>query len=439
MANNLDSEAIIRKVYDDVTNTLKTSGGAGGTQYAAGTTQATPTGTVALGATAANVVQPLALDASGNLKINLAAGSISGNASASTTGAAVPASADYIGFNSSGNLTGVSSANPLPVSQQGSLSVTGAFYQATQPVSIASMPSTPVTGTFFQATQPVSGTVSVSNFPATQPVSIATMPSTPVTGTFWQTTQPVSLASMPSTPVTGTFWQATQPVSGTVTANQGAGTLTNDLAAAAITTTATTSAVVPTVGSYVVNIPVTVVSGTTPTLDVEVQESDDTGTNWYAVYDFPRITATGMYRSPVLSLTGNRVRYVQTLTGTTPSFTRALNRVQLSTSGSPLRQIIDRSIVLTTLNSSTPNLIGQSTKNVQLVINIGTAGTPPAIQIQGSDDAGATWYSVGTPLTAVASSTVQLTVPNVTSQLYRATVSTIGVTVVAGYVLLRAF
>ena len=40
-----------------------------------------------------------------------------------------------------------------------------------------------------------------------------------VTGTFWQTTQPVSIASMPSTPVTGTFWQATQPISGTITAN----------------------------------------------------------------------------------------------------------------------------------------------------------------------------------------------------------------------------
>ena len=132
----------------------------------------------------------------------------------------------------------------------GSIAVTGTFWQATQPVSIASMPTTPVTGTFWQATQPVSGTValdantlsalenigvtgtvtvqdgggsitvdgsvsatvsgsvSVSNFPATQAV----------TGTFWQATQPVSIASMPTTPVTGTFWQATQPVSGSVSA-----------------------------------------------------------------------------------------------------------------------------------------------------------------------------------------------------------------------------
>ena len=85
----------------------------------------------------------------------------------------------------------------------------------------------------------VGGSVSVSNFPATQavtgtfwqttqPVSIASMPTTPVTGTFWQTTQPVSIATMPTTPVTGTFWQATQPVSGTVTIQDGGGSITVD-------------------------------------------------------------------------------------------------------------------------------------------------------------------------------------------------------------------
>ena len=70
-----------------------------------------------------------------------------------------------------------------------------------------------VTGTFWQTTQPV---------------SIATMPTTPVTGTFWQATQPVSIATMPSTPVTGTFWQTTQPVSGTVTIQDGGNTITVD-------------------------------------------------------------------------------------------------------------------------------------------------------------------------------------------------------------------
>jgi hypothetical protein len=102
-----------------------------------------------------------------------------------------------------------------------------------------------------------------------------------------------------------------------------------DVASAAITTTATTGAFTPTVGtSYEVNIPVTVVTGTSPTMQVNIEESDDSGTNWFVVYQFPIITATGMYRSPVLNLIGNRVRYVQTITGTTPSFTRSINRIQ---------------------------------------------------------------------------------------------------------------
>lgn len=214
-----------------------------------------------------------------------------------------------------------------------------------------------------------------------------------------------------------------------------------DVASAALTTTTTTATLTPTFGSsYQVNIPVTVATGTTPTLDVQIQESADTGTNWYAVYDFPRIIATGSYNSPVLTLTGNRVRYVQTVGGTTPSFTRAINRLQNSAQDiTPYRQLIDRTISLTTLNSNTPNLFAQSTKSVTLTVNIGAATTPPALQLQGSDDAGATFYNIGTPLTTTASSTVSLTVSNITAQFLRATVSTIGVGVTAGYVLVRGF
>lgn len=47
--------------------------------------------------------------------VNIVGGS-SGNAAAGSTGAAVPASADYIGFNVGGNLTGVSETTPLPTS-----------------------------------------------------------------------------------------------------------------------------------------------------------------------------------------------------------------------------------------------------------------------------------------------------------------------------------
>ena len=213
-----------------------------------------------------------------------------------------------------------------------------------------------------------------------------------------------------------------------------------DVASAALTTTTTTAAFTPAFGvSYEVNIPVTAVTGTTPTLDVSIEESDDGGTNWFKVYDFPRITATGMYRSPKLPLTGNRVRYVQTVGGTTPSFTRAVNRLQSSDRVDYIRQLVDRTIVLTTLNSTTVSINAQNCKNVQLAINIGAATTPPSIQLQGSDDGGASWYNIGTALAAVASSTVQQVVTNVNAQLLRALVSSAGTGVTAGYVQVKAY
>lgn len=253
----------------------------------------------------------------------------------------------------------------------------------------------------------------------------------------------------PYTPiVTGVSQSASGSLNATVStvgsitsANLGTPAVNSDVGSAAITTTTTSATITPASGtSFQINIPVTVVTGTNPTLDIEIQESRDTGTNWVAIYDFPRITATGSYNSPILPATGNRIRYIQTVGGTTPSFTRAINRLPTSQSTTAIRQLVDRTISLTTLNSSTPSLNAESqTKNVQLTINIAATTIAPVLQIQGSDDAGATWYNVGTTLTAVANSTVSATVNSVTSQLFKATVTTAGTGTTAGYVLLRAF
>ena len=166
------------------------------------------------------------------------------------------------------------------------------------------------------------------------------------TGTVGAT---LNLRQTPYVPVTVGVAQATAAslattatiASGTVTTVSTVSSVTSDnlaipgivadVASAAITTTTTTATLTPTNGvGYLVQIPVTVVSGTTPTYSVAVQESADTGTNWTTVYTFPTITVTGFYVSPPLFFRGNRVRYVQTLTGTTPSFTRAINRLQMS-------------------------------------------------------------------------------------------------------------
>lgn len=213
-----------------------------------------------------------------------------------------------------------------------------------------------------------------------------------------------------------------------------------DIASAALTSTTTTSTIANNLGNgFQVNIAVTAVTGTTPTLDIRVEESFDGGTNWVTLYEMQRITANGSYNSPILRATGRHIRYVQTVAGTTPSFTRAITRNVLPfIPAEPQKRLMDRSIALTTLNSITPILFSGAANNVQLVINLGTATTPPALQLEGSED-GVNFYSIGSPLTGVASSTVQLTVTGLSATFVRAKVTTVGATVVAGYVSIKAW
>jgi hypothetical protein len=138
---------------------------------------------------------PLSLDASGNLRVNVVTGGGGGgsNAAASATGSGVPADADYVGFNSGGNLVGVSSSNPLPTSDgnaiaQGSSTSGEKGFLELAAVTTASPSYT--TGQSSPLSLTTSGGLRVDGSAVTQPVSLAS--SVAVTGTFWQTTQPVS-------------------------------------------------------------------------------------------------------------------------------------------------------------------------------------------------------------------------------------------------------
>jgi hypothetical protein len=254
---------------------------------------------------------------------------------------------------------------------------------------------------------------------------------------------PVALTGSASIPASAS--QSTGSTSSIWYAAGYGGLLVNDIASAAITSTTTSSAVTPgllaNVGTYAhtFNIAVTAVTGTTPTMDVAVEESADNGTNWVRIYEFPRITANGSYTSPLIrSQLGTRYRYVRTLAGTSPSFTMSLNRVQFSSPGEVHKQFFDRSIVLTTLNSATPVYFVDGCNKFQVVANLGAATTPPVLQLQGSED-GAAWYNMGPALNTVASSTVVAVADSgLFPRFARVIVSTAGVTVTAGYVSVKA-
>lgn len=104
------------------------------------------------------------------------------------------------------------------VKQEGTVAVSGTFWQTTQPVSIAS--AQVASGAISDGADVTQGTTTDARSTATDATSVTIMQvlkeisymeqnpaSRAVTGTFWQTTQPVSLASVPSHAVTnaGTF------------------------------------------------------------------------------------------------------------------------------------------------------------------------------------------------------------------------------------------
>ena len=220
-----------------------------------------------------------------------------------------------------------------------------------------------------------------------------------------------------------------------------AATRNTDQASGAITTTATSTTIVPALGcSYVYDYNITAVSGTLPTLDVVIQESTDgVPTNWFDRYHFPRATAAGVMRSPPLQLGGGSIRYVQTIAGTTPSFTRVINRQQSSLQAQALFQYFDRTAGLLngTLNATSAVYVidGCATLNARVVL--GATTTPGTYQIQVSDD-GVNFTRVGTATAAVASAGTNLIVTGVIARFAQVVCTSAGTTQVGTYVSLVA-
>ena len=294
-----------------------------------------------------------------------------------------------------------------------------------------------VTGTFWQATQPVSGTF----WQATQPVSAAALPLP--TGAATEATLAAASAKLPASlggkTAAGSLSVA-QATDDVFAADLTANTYVIDVASAALTASANTAAVTPGAGtvSQEFVISVTAVSGTTPTLDVIVQESSDDGTNWFDIYHFPRITANGHFRSPAILQQGTRTRFVQTVGGTTPSFTRSLGRVRSHKNTTYQRSFIDRAVAPNTLNSTTAAFDVEGCSRIQLMIRMGAiTTTAPAFKLQGSND-NSNWYDIGTAMTAVANAIVTIQADAILPSYVRAIVSTAGVGATLGELWFKA-
>jgi hypothetical protein len=251
---------------------------------------------------------------------------------------------------------------------------------------------------------------------------------------------PVSLASgtvsvSQTTGSSSTIWSA---------AGWG-GFLVADVASAALTGSSTTSAITPasvgSIGTYAhtFQVVVTAVSGTNPTFDVSIEESPDNGTNWVRIYDFPRITATGSYVSPMIRATyGTRYRYVRTIGGASPSFTHAINRLQFSQPGEIVKQFFDRTVNLQTLNATTPTYIVDGCNYFQTTVSLGAATTPPNLLLQGSED-GSSWYNIGATWTPAANAQTKDVQQDVMPRFARVLVQTAGAGVTTNWVSLKGY
>lgn len=238
-------------------------------------------------------------------------------------------------------------------------------------------------------------------------------------------------ASAPIFMTGGTIGGGTITTVSTVAAsNTNFNQIVTDVTASALTSTTTSSTITPAASalSHEFNVMVTSVSGTNPTLDVVVQESDDSGTNWYDVYHFPRINAAGQYRSPLIPLTGNRVRYVQTVGGTSPSFGRSINRQQSNTSNPLQRLFIAYAAGLTvnTLNAVTASYFTEGCADLNVVVSMGAVTTTaPVLVVEQSMD-NVNWIQVGADITTVANTNNFLQASNALGRFTRIRVKTAG-------------
>lgn len=244
-----------------------------------------------------------------------------------------------------------------------------------------------------------------------------------------------NFSSIPISP-TGGFITSISSVS---TASLAANLIVNDIASGTLTSSSTSATITPASSSLSqeFNIIVTAVSGTNPTLDFTVQESDDSGTNFYDVYQLPRITATGQYRTPLIPLTGNRIRYVRTLGGTSPSFNSSINRNQSHTSNPVQRQFFDRTVVPNTLNSTSPAFFTEGCADLVVMVNMGAiTTTAPVFALQVSVD-NTNWVQLGADITTAASTTSILQVSNAQARFSRLLVKTAGSGATLGYVMVK--
>jgi hypothetical protein len=132
---------------------------------------------------------------------------------------------------------------------------------------------------------------------------------------------------------------------------------------------------------------ISAISGTSPTLQLELEASDD-NSNWAHFYSTARITTTGYHRVPGLRISGWYYRYRWIVTGTSPSITFAIQstlKAYLPKRSTVLVRYAD--LDLTTINNVSSVFTSGDTSNVSMqMIRADDGGSNAAVRIQVSND-----------------------------------------------------
>ena len=222
----------------------------------------------------------------------------------------------------------------------------------------------------------------------------------------------VRTARAPQTLVAGDAARFTMTTEGSMTIQPGPAVPLIEVASAARNASGNSGAISNATGGAISGlIVVSAASGTTPTLDVGLEESYDNGTTWTQVWAAQRFTGTATAVIPPMLVGGLR-RWTWTVGGSSPSFTFAITVNTLSGPAPILRQSFDRTAGLLsgTLNATSAAVPIAGCTTLTAKVSIGAATTPATYQLRISDD-GASWSTVGTATAAVANGTVAFAMP----------------------------
>lgn len=237
----------------------------------------------------------------------------------------------------------------------------------------------------------------------------------------------------------------TIPVIGTVSASVSGASLgssvVTDMNASNIATATTTNSTAITNANaqfMAFSLNINPLSGTNAYQDTIIQSSNDNGATFFDVYHFPRATAAGTWNTGPIKVIGNTIRYVRITSGTSISMTSTILRTVRQVDAPIYTVFFDRNIAPNTLNSTTSSFFVEGCDEFTMVVNMGAiTTTAPAFQLEGSED-NVNFYSIGSPLTGVANSTVVLaTGTSASAKWIRARVSTGGSGATLGYVCLK--